>query len=78
VTLRESIERPEALDSGGIIMTGLDPGGVLEAIRVTVDQVAVAGVPCPADYRVTDTSRRVVDFILSTVRRHHDWAGIRR
>ncbi|MEV0214671.1 UDP-N-acetylglucosamine 2-epimerase (non-hydrolyzing) [Micromonospora sp. NPDC050695] len=78
VTLRESIERPEALDAGGIVMTGLDPEGVLEAIRVVVDQVAADGVPCPADYQVPDTSRRVVDFILSTVRRHHDWAGIRR
>ncbi|WP_245670100.1 non-hydrolyzing UDP-N-acetylglucosamine 2-epimerase [Micromonospora mirobrigensis] len=78
VTLRESIERPEALDAGGIIMTGLDPAGVVEAVRVTTAQVAADGVPCPVDYRVTDTSRRVVDFILSTVRRHHDWAGIRR
>ncbi|MFG2057320.1 non-hydrolyzing UDP-N-acetylglucosamine 2-epimerase [Micromonospora sp. NPDC048930] len=78
VTLRDSIERPEALDAGGIVMTGLDPDGVLEAVRVTVDQVAAAGVPCPVDYQVPDTSRRVVDFILSTVRRHHDWAGIRR
>ncbi|WFF04012.1 UDP-N-acetylglucosamine 2-epimerase (non-hydrolyzing) [Micromonospora sp. WMMD964] len=78
VTLRESIERPEALDAGGIIMTGLDPHGVVEAIRVTVDQVRAEGVPCPVDYQVRDTSRRVVDFILSTVRRHHDWAGIRR
>ncbi|MFF5214420.1 non-hydrolyzing UDP-N-acetylglucosamine 2-epimerase [Micromonospora sp. NPDC000442] len=78
VTLRESIERPEALDAGGIIMTGLDPAGVVEAVEVTVAQVAADGVPCPADYRVPDTSRRVVDFILSTVRRHHEWAGIRR
>ncbi|MER7891461.1 UDP-N-acetylglucosamine 2-epimerase (non-hydrolyzing) [Micromonospora sp. NPDC094482] len=78
VTLRESIERPEALDAGGIIMTGLDPAGVVEAVQVTVDQVAAQGVPCPVDYQVPDTSRRVVDFILSTVRRHHDWAGIRR
>ncbi|MET8358454.1 UDP-N-acetylglucosamine 2-epimerase (non-hydrolyzing) [Micromonospora sp. NPDC005171] len=78
VTLRESIERPEALDAGGIIMTGLDPHGVVEAVQVTVDQVRAEGVPCPADYQVRDTSRRVVDFILSTVRRHHDWAGIRR
>ncbi|MFD6611401.1 non-hydrolyzing UDP-N-acetylglucosamine 2-epimerase [Micromonospora chalcea] len=78
VTLRESIERPEALDVGGIIMTGLDPAGVTEAVRVTVRQHAGEGVPCPVDYQVTDTSRRVVDFILSTVRRHHEWAGIRR
>ncbi|GIJ77671.1 UDP-N-acetylglucosamine 2-epimerase (non-hydrolysing) [Micromonospora phaseoli] len=78
VTLRESIERPEALDAGGIIMTGLDPAGVVEAVRVVVDQFVAHGVPCPADYLLPDTSRRVVDFVLSTVRRHHDWAGIRR
>ncbi|MGC4869584.1 non-hydrolyzing UDP-N-acetylglucosamine 2-epimerase [Micromonospora sp. DT53] len=78
VTLRESIERPEALDSGAIVMTGLEPDGVVEAIRVVVAQVADGSVACPLDYQVPDTSRRVVDFILSTVRRHHDWAGIRR
>ncbi|WP_239104280.1 non-hydrolyzing UDP-N-acetylglucosamine 2-epimerase [Micromonospora sediminimaris] len=78
VTLRDSMERPEALDAGGIIMTGLDRDGIVEAVRVAIDQVAVAGVSCPADYQVTDTSRLVVNFILSTVRRHHDWAGIRR
>ena len=77
VTLRESIERPEALDNGGIIMTGLDPEGVLEAVRVAVDQVAAGGVPIPADYLVPDTSRRVVAHILSTVRRHRAWAGLR-
>jgi UDP-N-acetylglucosamine 2-epimerase (non-hydrolysing) len=78
VTLRESIERPEALDAGGIVMTGLEPEGVVEAVGVAVDQAAASGVPCPADYQVPDASRRVVSFILSTVRRHHDWAGIRR
>ncbi|GAB3061915.1 UDP-N-acetylglucosamine 2-epimerase (non-hydrolyzing) [Micromonospora schwarzwaldensis] len=78
VTLRESIERPEALDAGGIVMTGLDAPSVVEAVEVVTAQVTAAGVPCPVDYQVRDTSRRVVDFILSTVRRHHDWAGIRR
>jgi UDP-N-acetylglucosamine 2-epimerase (non-hydrolysing) len=77
VTLRESIERPEALDTGSIIMTGLDPAGLVEAATVMINQVAREGAACPADYRVTDTSLRVVDFILSTVRRHHDWAGVR-
>jgi UDP-N-acetylglucosamine 2-epimerase len=77
VTLRDSIERPEAFDAGSIVMTGLDPAGLVEAIAVTVAQAAAEGVPCPDDYRITDTSRRVVDFILSTVRRHHDWAGVR-
>lgn len=78
VTLRESIERPEALDAGSVIMTGLDADGVVEAVAVAVGQAAAGPIPCPVDYQVTDTSRRVLDFILSTVRRHHDWAGIRR
>jgi UDP-N-acetylglucosamine 2-epimerase (non-hydrolysing) len=78
VTLRESIERPESLDTGTILMTGLDPDGLVEAIGVAVQQAAAEGVRCPADYQVTDTSRRVVNFILSTVRRHHEWAGIRQ
>jgi len=77
VTLRESIERPEALDAGSIIMTGLDPTGLVEAITVAVRHTADEGVPCAADYFVPDTSRRVVSFILSTVRRHHEWAGVR-
>ncbi|MCW2638584.1 MAG: hypothetical protein JWP76_890, partial [Dactylosporangium sp.] len=77
VTLRDSIERPEALDTGSMVMTGLDPTGLVEAITVAVEQASGEGVPCPADYRVTDTSRRVVNFILSTVRRHHEWAGLR-
>ncbi len=77
VTLRDSIERPESLDTGSILMTGLDPAGLLEAITVAVRQTGTEGVPCAADYQVTDVSRRVVNFILSTVRRHHEWAGIR-
>ena len=31
----------------------------------------------PAGYEVGDTSNRVVRFIVSTVSRHHTWAGIR-
>jgi UDP-N-acetyl-L-fucosamine synthase len=77
VTLRDSIERPEALDSGSIVMTGLEPAGVVEAIEVVTAQVRADGVPCPSEYRITDTSRRVVNFIVSTVRRHRHWEGLR-
>lgn len=78
VTLRESIERPEALDTGSIIMTGLDPDSVQQAITAITADHAAGAVGCPQDYTIPDTSRRVVDFILSTYRRHHAWAGIRR
>lgn len=76
VTLRDSIERPEALDTGGIVMTGLDSRDVVAAIEVAM---AAGGWTrrAPADYQVTNTSERVVSFILSTARRHKAWAGIR-
>ncbi len=38
VTLRDSIERPEALDSGAIVLAGLDPASVVEAVRTVVRQ----------------------------------------
>ncbi len=76
ITLRDSIERPEALDAGAILMTGLDVQDVLANIQSAIEDV---GVPpsLPAGYEIADTSRRVVNFILSTARRAHDWAGIR-
>jgi UDP-N-acetylglucosamine 2-epimerase (non-hydrolysing) len=74
VVLRESIERPEALDTGTTLMTGLDAGALPEAVACATGQRGT----CPTDYQITDTSHRVERFILSTVRRHHDWAGVRR
>lgn len=77
VTLRDAIERPEALDTGSIIMTGLDPENVVEAI-ITVVRDRSAGLHVPAGYEIENCSERAVRFILSTHRRHHQWAGIRR
>lgn len=76
VTLRDSIERPEALDAGSIIMTGLDADGVISAASVVINNFTDE-VPEVADYSITDTASRVINYIFSTVRRHHDWAGIR-
>jgi UDP-N-acetylglucosamine 2-epimerase len=77
VTLRDSIERPEALDSGSMMMTGLDADDVERAVAVAMDDGPVTS-SVPAGYEITDTSNRVVRFILSTWSRHHGWAGIRR
>ena len=40
ITLRESIERPEALDAGAIIMTGLNADDVLAAVRLVTSETA--------------------------------------
>lgn len=76
VTLRDSIERPEALDSASILMTGLDAANVVEAVRFAVaDDDRSSRVP--EDYRIGDCSRRVVGFILSTQARYESWLGVR-
>jgi UDP-N-acetyl-L-fucosamine synthase len=76
VTLRDSIERPEALDAGSIIMTGLDARSVVEAVTLAIKGPA-PGLQLPLDYCVEDTSHRVVSFIVSTAGRHFAWSGIR-
>ena len=80
VTLRDSIERPEALDTGGIIMTGLHAEDCVAAVQVAMDSgYTREGVShlTPDDYLIDNTSERAVKFILSTAHRHHQWAGIR-
>lgn len=81
VTLRDSIERPEALDTGGIIMTGLHAGDVVAAVRIAMDtdySREDMNRLTPDDYRIANTSERAVKFLLSTAHRHHQWAGIRK
>jgi UDP-N-acetylglucosamine 2-epimerase len=75
VTLRDSIERPEALDSGSILMTGLDSSTLPAAVGIAMSGGSQSSMPI--GYEVGDTSNRVVRFIVSTAGRHHAWAGIR-
>lgn len=80
LTLRDSIERPEALDTGGIVMTGLHARDVVAAVQVAIDSgYTREGVShlTPDDYLIENTSERTVKFILSTAHRHNGWAGIR-
>ena len=78
VTLRDAIERPEALDTGAIVMTGLDPVDVVAAVADVMHHFApIAPQDLPSGYEVLNTSERTYRFMLSTVGRHHQWAGIR-
>lgn len=79
VTLRDAIERPEALDTGAIITTGLTPDDVVDAVRITIDQHRTDGrSTIPADYQITDSSRRVVNYVRSMASSHHLKQGIRK
>ncbi|WP_394284348.1 non-hydrolyzing UDP-N-acetylglucosamine 2-epimerase [Corynebacterium sp.] len=78
VTLRDAIERPEAIDTGAIICTGLAPADVIDSIELTLRQWDAHGATVtPDDYRIEDSSRRVVNFIRSTAATHHMRTGVR-
>jgi len=82
VTPRDSIERPEALDVGCIILTGLNreaiTGAVDLATRIFAQREAAGSAQSiPSDYCVTNTSERVVSLILGTARLSNEWDGIR-
>lgn len=76
ITIRDSLERPEALESGSIILSGITSKGLLEAVRIT-ESGSIAANP-PYEYSIKDTSTRVVRYITSTVHQHAVWSGLRK
>ncbi len=66
VTLREAHERPEAMDEGAVIMTGLDKNRIVQGIEMTRVQFGSIG-PCriPDDYSVEQVSWKVAKIIQS-------------
>lgn len=78
VTIRDSIERPEAMDTGTILVAGIEPDSVLRCVREVIRQHAVTGTrPIPADYAITDTSARVVNLVLGLSGLSNQWSGVR-
>jgi UDP-N-acetylglucosamine 2-epimerase (non-hydrolysing) len=69
VVLRDSTERPEAIDTGACVQTGMDPELVLAGIELAV---AERDDECehriPSDYRSTNVSSRVVRHICGQAR----------
>lgn len=77
VTIRNAMERPEAMDAGNIVMTGLEPAPVLEAVRLlTADRGALGRARPPFEYEIQNTSDRVLKIIMGTARLSHRWDGI--
>ena len=76
ITIRDSMERPEALESGSIIMGGINAQSVFKAIEV-IESGSASKSP-PYEYLIPDTSTRVVNFITSTIFQHKFWSGLRK
>lgn len=82
ITPRDAIERPEGLDVGCIMITGLDLDTMLACVDAVTRMFAErktngCSIPVPVDYCVTNTSERVVSLIMGTSRLSNAWDGIR-
>ena len=66
VCIRTSTERPEALDKGCFIISGIDELGLLQAVDVAIDMVKNGdnGIPVP-DYTDLNVSTKIVKIIQS-------------
>ncbi len=77
VTIRNAMERPEGLDTGSILISGLDPAAILQCIDQAVRPYAEGSPPpTPADYLVDNVSQRVVNLITGTARLCHRWKNV--
>lgn len=78
ITLRDSIERPEALDTGSIVIAGTSSQSILAAASMVLASFVEAGpATTPVEYEISDTSRRVVAFLFSTTWSHRTRFAIR-
>ena len=76
VTLRDFIERPEALESGAILTAGLSRDAIQNAITFVLSSRENRSASVPDQYQISNTSERVVNFILSSTPQHRRRVGL--
>lgn len=77
ISLRNSMERPEAQDAGTIMLTGLNSDTVLNAVKIAM-KASGSHIQknVPADYLVPDTSWRVLKLIHGLPELSNKWHGV--
>jgi len=78
ISLRQSMERPEAQDAGTIILTGFDPVVVLNSIQIIVKEFEKSNgyKRIPDDYNIDNTSWRVLKLISGNAKLSNLWDGV--
>jgi UDP-N-acetyl-L-fucosamine synthase len=79
ISLRQSMERPEAQDTGSIILTGFDIDVILNSISLVIKEKTERKInSIPEDYQIEDTSWRVVKLIAGNTKLSNKWWGIKK
>jgi UDP-N-acetylglucosamine 2-epimerase (non-hydrolysing) len=79
ISIRQSMERPEAQDAGTIILTGFEPDIVLSSIDLVIKEFAEnqGYTRIADDYTITNTSWRVLKLIQGNAGLSNLWHGVR-
>jgi UDP-N-acetylglucosamine 2-epimerase (non-hydrolysing) len=78
VTIRTSMERPEALEAGAVLLGGVEERTVRACVEQAVRDWRAGGrSPMPAGYEVTDCSYRVSRLVRGLTGVHDEWLGLR-
>ena len=77
ITVRNSMERPEGLDTGSIILTGLNKDVIINSLKLVLyEKEKSIKKEFAEDYKVNNTSFRVVKLITGTSKLSNKWNGI--
>ena len=69
ITIRQAHERPEGMDEGTLIMSGLKKSNVIDAIKVVVSQIGKGKrkFMVAPDYNVDNFSKKVTKIVFSYI-----------
>jgi UDP-N-acetylglucosamine 2-epimerase len=78
ISIRESMERPEAQDVGTIILSGIKKEGVLNAVRMVIEEFERIGhySEIAPDYQIENTSWRVMKLIVGNAGLNVKWNNL--
>lgn len=78
ISLRQSMERPEAQDAGTIILTGFDPQIVSDSIRYVINEFEKHPnySRIADDYTISNTSHRVLRLLLGNAALSNIWHNV--
>lgn len=71
------MERPEGLDTGSIILTGLYTDVIIDSVKLVLyEKENGITKEYTEDYKINNTSIRVVKLITGTAKLSNKWNGI--
>lgn len=78
ISLRNSMERPEAQDVGSIILSGFETENVLNSIKIEINEYSQnLAKQIPYEYAISNTSIRVLKLIQGLSKISNIWWGIK-